>query len=151
MTPQKPASLPKLCHFFLELLPPSRIVLTKTPAHPISSLFPDHHSLYLQPLIPTNRAPCLLHHTSYRQYISLFSFITAHKLPYLYHKNFKRSNFKILLQIYVVQRFFATPTHLRAAGTGGQFSTNFRMKKVFGTLSFTESIPLLTNNLSFWT
>ena len=95
----------------------------KIPTPLISSLFLDHHSFYLQPLISTNRAPCPRHLTPCllapafcRQCISTFLFFYCLHSSYFFHKNFHHFNFEILPLISVTWRFFAPPpAHLGAA------------------------------------
>ena len=90
---------------------------TKIPTPSISSLFPDHRSLHLLPLIPTNRVFCPLHHVFCRQHIfTFFSFNCSHTLPYLFHKNFQLPN---LTSNFCNLEIFSTPAHLRPAGDWG--------------------------------
>ena len=64
--------------FFCALFQTMRLLCTTSFHHPSNpSLFPDHHSLYLLPLQPKNRAPCPLHLIFYRQHISTSLFLNC--------------------------------------------------------------------------
>ena len=100
---------------------------TKIPTPPIPSLFSDHHTFYLLPLIQTNRASCILHLTSCRQHTSTFLF-TVHTLLYLFHINFQHSNLN-LTSNFCNPEILCTPCPFKSCGgLGAISSTNFFMR-----------------------
>ena len=75
----KLAQLPLLCRFFFLtfITFPHISSFIKIPIPPKPASFPDHHSLYLRPEVPTKRAPWPFHPTSCMQHTSTLFFLSS--------------------------------------------------------------------------
>ena len=108
---------------FLKLLQSSSIVfpLSKFQHFLFYDLFPNHHSLYVPFLTPTNRAPIVFspNLTFYRRYIFVFFFLTTHTAPYLFLRKLPTFQLLNLTSNFCNTEILTSLAHLRADGNRG--------------------------------